>query len=461
VSIAAREAGKERNPAVNRTIDVVMLGSEPSLTKHRVGIGTEADMASMLERYDPFSPEVMANPLPFYAELRDRDPVHYLPAYDTFAISRFEDVWNTLGDVSGAFLSTETSLPSPETLRWHNDGPPADPPTDPMGSANAFGSPVYEEFRHAQGRPLRPGGVRALADFVRQTARGRLGELLEAGRFDLTQDYGGRVAASVICRLFGLPTAMADDVLHVVNSSAATHDVEGGGVDKKTMFSRAMEILTPQVARHRRDCEPRSGLIDGLLGFSFGGRELTDDEVAINLVCVFVGGTETVPKVAAHGLWELAKHPDQLAAVRADVAANVEIARDEFVRFCAPAQWFLRTVREPTRVAGTPMRPGQRVMCLVASAARDEREYANPEEFHWDRRIERSVSFGRGQHFCIGYHLARLEVAILAEEFLTAVDDYEVDASAALRPPSSFQWGWTVLPVEVTKKREVAACGST
>jgi cytochrome P450 len=86
--------------------------------------------------------------------------------------------------------------------------------------------------------------------------------------------------------------------------------------------------------------------------------------------------------------------------------------------FCAPAQWFLRTVREPTRVAGTPISPGQRVMCLVASAARDEREYANPEEFHWDRRIERSVSFGRGQHFCIGFHLARLELAILAEEFL-------------------------------------------
>ncbi len=375
-------------------------------------------MTSMVDRYDPFSPQVMADPLTFYAELRDHDPVHYLPAYDTFAISRFEDVWNTLGDVSGAFVSTETSLPSPDTLRSHNDGPLPDPPTDPMGSANAFGSPVYEEFRHAQGRPLRPGGVRALAGFIRETARGRLGELLERGRFDLTQDYGGRVAAGVICHLFGLPTGMADDVLHVVNSSAATHDVEGGGVDKKTMFSRAMTILTPQVAEHRNGAEPRSGLIDGLLEHRFRGRELTDDEVAINLVCVFVGGTETVPKVAAHGLWELARHPEQLAAVRADLEANVARARDEFVRFCAPAQWFLRTVREPTQVAGTPMRPGQRVMCLVASAARDEREFAAPEEFHWDRRIERSVSFGRGQHFCIGFHLARLELAILAEEFL-------------------------------------------
>jgi cytochrome P450 len=410
-------------------------------------------MASMLERYDPFSPEVMANPLPFYAELRDHDPVRYLPAYDTFAISRFEDVWNTLGDVSGAFLSTETSLPAPETLRSHNDGPLPDPPTEPMGSANAFGSPVYEEFRQAQGRSLRPGGVRALAGFIGQTARDRLAELLDTGRFDLTQDYGGRVAASVICRLFGLPSAMADDVLHVVNSSAATHEVEGGGVDKKTMFARAMAILTPQVARHRRDGEPRSGLIDGLLEHRFAGRELTDDEIAINLVCVFVGGTETVPKVAAHGLWELARHPDQLAAVREDIHTNVATARDEFVRFCAPAQWFLRTVREPTRVAGTPMHPGQRVMCLVASAARDEREYPAAEEFHWDRRIERSVSFGRGQHFCIGYHLARLEVAILAEEFLTAVEDYEIDAAAAVRHPSSFQWGWTQLPVEATRKK--------
>ena len=412
---------------------------------------------SLVESYDPFSPEVMANPLPFYRALRDEDPVHYLPAYDTFAVSRFDDVWTVLGDVSGTFVSSESSLPAPGTLRAHNGGPVPDPPTDPMGSANMFGSPVYEQFRHAQGRPLRPGAVGRLSEFIRDRARTRLHELLGRGApFDLAQDYGGHVAAGVICHLMGLPTDLAGTVLNVVNSSTGTHLKEDGGLDKATLFGRSMEVLVPAVARQRAGAtdgpELRSAMVDGLLGMEFEGRALTDEEVAVNLVCVFVGGTETVPKVTAHGLWELAAAPEQLAAVRADPAANLQVAREEFIRYCAPAQWFLRTVREPAEIAGTPVRPGQRVMCLMGSAARDEREFSAPDEFHWDRPVQRVLSFGRGQHFCIGVHLARLEVAVLAEEFLSAVDGYEIDAAGAVRHPSSFQWGWNVVPVRATAR---------
>ncbi|MET0188099.1 MAG: cytochrome P450 [Pseudonocardia sediminis] len=408
---------------------------------------------SLVESYDPFSPAVMANPLPFYKALRDHDPVHYLPAYDTFAVSRFDDVWDTLGDVSGAFLSSESSLPLPSTLRTHNDGPVPDPPTEPMGSSNMFGSPVYERFRHATGRPLRPGGVGRLTEWIHDRARTRLRELLDRGEpFDLAQDYGGHVAAGAVCRLMGLPTEMAADVLNVVNSSTGTHRTEGG-LDKVTLFRRSMEILSPQVAKARADADARSPMVGGLLDMDFAGRELTDDEIAVNLVCVFVGGTETVPKVAAHGLWELAKDPAQLAAVRSDLTANAVTARDEAIRYCAPAQWFLRTAREPAEIAGTPVRPGQRVMALVASAARDEREFDAPDEFRWDRTITRSLSFGRGQHFCIGVHLAKLEVAVLIEEFLAGVSDYEIDADAAVRHPSSFQWGWNVVPVRASAVR--------
>ena len=61
-------------------------------------------------------------------------------------------------------------------------------------------------------------------------------------------------------------------------------------------------------------------------------------------------------------------------------------------------------------IHGTTIKPGQRIITLLASAARDEREYPNPDEFIWDRPIERLLAFGRGQHFCLGVHLARLEI---------------------------------------------------
>ena len=84
-------------------------------------------------RYDPFSQEAMNDPLSLYGELRDHHPVYYMPEYDTFAVSRFQDVYDVLGDTTDTFQTTEGSAPSPDRLREHfPDGMPP-PPTDPIG----------------------------------------------------------------------------------------------------------------------------------------------------------------------------------------------------------------------------------------------------------------------------------------------------------------------------------------
>ena len=139
---------------------------------------------------------------------------------------------------------------------------------------------------------------------------------------------------------------------------------------------------------------------------------MSDAEVATQLVCAFVGGTETVRKIAAHGLMELNDRPEQMPAVRADLAVNVPVAVEKMIRFCAPAQWFARTAHKDVQVAGADIRKGQRIIVLFGSAARDEAEFEHPDAFQWDRKIGRVLSFGTGQH-CIGIHLARLELRIL------------------------------------------------
>lgn len=127
----------------------------------------------------------------------------------------------------------------------------------------------------------------------------------------------------------------------------------------------------------------------------------------------------------------------------------MELAREEMIRYCAPAQWFARTARKPFTVHDTTIAPGQRIITLLASASRDERQYPDPDEFRWDRPIKRSLAFGRGQHFCIGYHLARLEVTVLVQEWLRRVPEFRIVEDGATRLPSSFQWGWNTIPVEV------------
>ena len=225
----------------------------------------------------------------------------------------------------------------------------------------------------------------------------------------------------------------------------------GVGVDTAEARPNYLEFLVPVVQRRRaRQSGGALPVVDGLLGYRLpDGSDLDDVEVATQMLCIFIGGTETVPKIVAHGLWELSRRPEQLAAVRTDPAANVPVAREEMIRFCAPAQWFARTARQPFRIHDQIIEPGQRVITLLASANRDEREYPEPDEFVWNRPIRRSLAFGRGQHFCIGYHLARLEVAVLLQEWLRRVPDFAIRSEQATRLPSSFQWGWNKIPVEV------------
>ena len=399
--------------------------------------------------YDPFDPAVMADPLPYYRVLRDVHPVYYIDKWDTYALSRFADIWGVLEINDGTFVASEGTLPAATVLEAHNDGAVPDPPLHPMPFHANFDAPIYDNVRRCTSSQFRPKSVSRLADRIRTLANERLDELLPCGTFDLTQEYGGVVAASVVCELVGLPIDLAPEVLATVNAGSLAQP--GSGVEVANARPGYLEYLTPIVQRRRAGASDRElPIVDGLLGYRLpDGSAFTDTEAAVQMLGVFIGGTETVPKIVAHGLWELGRRPDQMAAVRADPDAHVPVAREEMIRYCAPAQWFARTVRKPFTIHGTTIKPGQRIITLLASANRDEREYTDPDEFIWNRPIERLLAFGRGQHFCLGVHLARLEIAIMVTEWLKRVPDWRIVSEAASRPPSSFQWGWNNIPVEV------------
>jgi cytochrome P450 len=399
--------------------------------------------------YDPFDKEVMANPLPYYAVLRRQYPVYYIARYDTFVFSRFQDIVDVLSVHDNTFIASDTTLPGPDTLLKLNHGEARQWPLDPLPIFALLGSPYYEDLRQAHIKPLRPKAVGTLAPYVRDLVRERLDLLLPRKRFDLTQEYGGIVAASVICRIYGMPTDLAAEVLHNVNQMSLS-DPDKGGVDIAASVRKHTEMLAPFIrARRAAGADGSVPIIDGMLNYRLGERQLTDDEIVNQLVSVFIGGTETVPKIAAHGLLELSRRREQLERVREDPQKNVPLAVEEMIRFCAPAQWFVRTVHKPVTIAGQLLSPGQRVMLLYGSAARDEREFDNADEFIWNRKIDRVLSFGLGQHFCMGIHVARLELRILIEEFLRRVPNFHFDMMHAVRQPSSFQWGWNQLPVVI------------
>ena len=395
--------------------------------------------------YDPFAADVMADPLPFYQVLRDQYPAYWLPQYEAWAISRFADVWEVLSDRDGRITTTEGTLMFREQMVVSNGGVVPEPGYDPLQVLSYTESPIHEQVRHAIGPALRRSAAIGLEGFVRDQARARLDELVPSGSFNVTTEYAGVVAAATMCHLFGIPL---DDAIAVRDAVFAAAP---GAQDPELQahgYARLSDLVA-EVVRDRRaaGADGRYPLIDGLLEYRLMGRALTNEEISGSvLATVLFGGVETLPKILAHGLMELWRHPDQRREVGADPARCAR-AFEEMLRFCAPAQWFTRTVRHPITIAGQELGTGHRIFPLLMSANRDEREFADPDAFQWDRPITRHLAFGHGQCFCIGSHVARLEGLILVEELLRRAPNYEIDIDAAVRPPSSFQWGWRTVPL--------------
>jgi cytochrome P450 len=393
-------------------------------------------------RYDPYSAQALHDPTELYLQLRARYPAYPLPQYDAWAISRFEDVWR-LGEDGESLAMGMGPLFDPAMLR------PGERPQPANGviSFSQTDPPLQTALRQAVGAPLRPRAVARLEDDIRQLARQRLAELVPSGAFDLYADYGGQVSAAVMCRVIGLPVQMASEVLTLVNASMRR--VPPGSAKEAGPARTQMHDTLVELVRKRRTeaADGSSPAIDGLLALRLDGRPLSDDEIAMQLFTVLTGGTETVPKVVARCVLELYRRPDQLAEVLQDPATTCPAAYEEALRFGAPLQYVGRTAARDFEIADARIRAGQRLFQLIASANRDEREFADPDEFRWNRTVARHLAFGHGLHFCIGSHVARLEGRLLLEELLRRVPEFDLDEDAAVRPPSDFQIGYVILPI--------------
>jgi cytochrome P450 len=388
----------------------------------------------------------MQDPMHFYGVLRDRFPMYRLDAYDGWAVSRFQDVWDVLTD-NRHFTTAEGTLLTPDEARSHHRGSVPAPQYEPLGVLANTESPVHNQLRRAIDAPLRRRAVQELESFVRRVTRDRLDELVPTGRFDATKQYAGVVAAATMMHLLGISDSDPAMVLDSVNSAARGRAYPERQA-KSTKLYRDL-VLQKIGERRRAGADGSLPLVDGLIHYRLHGRPLTDQEMSESVLSIIMfGGAETLPKVLGHGLIELWRHPDQRAEIAAN-PANCTTAFEEILRYCAPIQWFNRTVSRTVVVGGQELQVGERVFLLLAAANRDEREFDQPEEFRWDRKMRRHLAFGAGLVVCIGNHLARLEGRILLEELLARIPKYDIDLEGAQRPPSSHQWAWTTVPVVV------------
>jgi cytochrome P450 len=202
-----------------------------------------------------------------------------------------------------------------------------------------------------------------------------------------------------------------------------------------------------QFAARRRTGEPRGDVTDVLLSEEFDGRRMTDADFG-SFFCQLVGaGNDTTKTLTSSGILALLRHPDQLAALRADPSL-VPGAVEEMLRWANPVHYMRRTATADTELHGVPIAAGQKVVMYYTSANRDELVFDDPQAFDIYRSPNRHLSFGFAEHFCLGAHLARLEARVFFEELLAAYGDLALGGEP-IRLRSNFNNAYRSVPIRL------------
>ena len=223
------------------------------------------------------------------------------------------------------------------------------------------------------------------------------------GSAELVSQFTSTIPIRVIAYVIGIP--MED----YTTFHAWGLDIIGFTDDPPRGMAAAqnlVEFLKPLIAARR--AEPRGDLISRLVHAEVDGERLTDEEIYSFLRLLLPAGAETTFRLVGNLLHALLAHPPALAAVRDD-ETKLDWAIEETLRWESPVQYASRETTQPTALAGVELAVGSQLLVALGSANRDERRFADPDRFQFDRRPEDHMAFGFGRHFCVGAHLARLE----------------------------------------------------
>jgi len=294
--------------------------------------------------------------------------------------------------------------------------------------------PRHAAYRALTSRHFTPRALGAFEPRIAALAReivARALELFGDGReFDFVDEISARLPLAVIMELLGVPRADWESLLALANRTVGSGDPEynRGGVSTNVAIA-AREAIFEHYASYlaERRARPRDDLISVLVGARIDGRPLEDAEILGYCFLLTAAGNETTRNATSGGMLALLEHPAELARLRREPGSLLRAA-DEIVRWVSPIIHFCRTAAVDAELGGRRIRAGETLVLFYPSAARDEAAFARPDVFDVGRSPNPHVSFGIGEHYCLGARLARLELAAILGELVTRVDSLELAA---------------------------------
>ena len=267
---------------------------------------------------------------------------------------------------------------------------------------------------------------------------------LRTGPGNFVQLCAAELPLVVMAELMGAPRESWPSLFAWSQGIAGEADPELGGAENARRSVVEMSGFADALAEERRGC-PRDDIVSRLVDDA--GDELTADEFHAFFVLLAVAGNETTRYALTGAVQALADHPEQWARLKADPRL-ASTAADEVIRWVSPTKVVRRTATEDVPLGGQVIEAGSKVIAHLTSANHDESVLADPGVFDVGRDPNPHLGFGAGPHFCLGRHLALLEIELMVSTLIERVRRIEIIGPAHRLRSYQFN-GLTDLPVRL------------
>jgi len=324
--------------------------------------------------------------------------------------------------------------------------------------------PAHSRLRNLVAQQFTPRTVRTYEAALRELTQVVLDRALPLGEFDFVEEIAKELPIRVLARLLGVPDADTGKLIEWGDRCIGNTDPELAHVLHDSPESdeyRMLPFRSPAsldifeyghwLAEQRRE-DPRDDLVSKLVHAEIDGERLTVQEFDTMFLLLVVAGNETTRQAIAHGMNALMEHRDEWRRLDEDPDLLRKTGADEILRWATPVLHFRRTARRDVELRGTRIRAGDKVVVWYVSANFDEEVFDDPYRFDVGRSPNRHVVFGGGgPHYCLGAHLAKLEVQVMFDMLLPRIADMEPTGPAE-RMRTNFTNAFKRMPVRVTTR---------
>ena len=312
--------------------------------------------------------------------------------------------------------------------------------------------PQHGKFRRLVNQGFTPLVISFMEPRIRAVTTQILDKIARLGEIDFVPTVAAELPLMVIAELMGVPLEDRHKIFNWSNRLGGLEDPEYGNSFADAKIA-AMEVwlYANTLAEERKGNTDGTDLVSILMNAEVDGFRLTEAEVDAFFMMILVAGNETTRNLISGGMLALFENPEQRARLQKDMSL-LPSAVEEMLRWVTPVMYFRRTATRDTELRGQKIKENDKVVLFFASANRDEAVFKEPERFDIGRTPNEHLSFGIGEHFCLGHNLARLEIRIIFEEILRRFPDMAL-AGPVSRLRSNFINGIKHMPVRFTAEK--------